>query len=459
MKCFIWGTGSFSKEVFYKVEYKYEILGFVDNNSEMWNKKIFDKMIFSPEYFKKNKFENVDIIIASAYYYEIYNEICNNNYFDINRVYYIDTKSYLLKKFCDNKTNNKEKLIKRVLFVHYVHNTRTYKIATALSLNGIKVDFAYLKKHPFTIEKSKVPYSNIIPINDVDEFIDYVNNEDYDIIHSSNEPDCLTTLLLNTNKVVIHDTFDMNSLRGDVSLDDIISEYNANKNSHGNIYVTDLVKEIAIEKFHINSKKIFVLNNYLIREQKPKEYLKKLSSIDGEIHCVYEGGIISETNHHRYLEDIFYKICEKGIHIHFYSPWNNVEYYKKIESYSKYLHYEGCCEPGKLMTELTKYDIGLVELNITNRNRRFLETTFPNKIFEYINAKLPVAVCDIAILKKFVEKYNVGKYLDLDKDINEQIENILKIDIDENILEKNHLFMEDQAEELIKFYKKVKGYD
>lgn len=44
------------------------------------------------------------------------------------------------------------------------------------------------------------------------QFIDYVNAEDYDVIHCLNGPDALTNLLIfNCNKKVIHDLHDMKS--------------------------------------------------------------------------------------------------------------------------------------------------------------------------------------------------------------------------------------------------------
>ena len=107
------------------------------------------------------------------------------------------------------------------------------------------------------------------------------------------------------------------------------------------------------------------------------------------------------------------------------------------------------------MTEMTQYDIGLVELNITNRNRAFLQTTFPNKIFEYIYAGLPVAVCDIPSLTEFAERYNVGRYFDLEGNIKDQLYDISRIEISENILEEQGLTMNQQAKNILIFYNEV----
>ena len=119
------------------------------------------------------------------------------------------------------------------------------------------------------------------------------------------------------------------------------------------------------------------------------------------------------------------------------------------------MHYEGCLPYEELMTELTQYDVGLVVLNITPRNNTFLQTTFPNKIFEYLFAALPVAVANIDSLKKFANEYEVGQYLDLDGDIRGQIGQISKIKVDKDFLENNKLTMDDQAEKIIEFFERV----
>ncbi len=57
--------------------------------------------------------------------------------------------------------------------------------------------------------------------------------------------------------------------------------------------------------------------------------------------------------------------------------------------------------------------MGLVILNITLKNKNFLETTFPNKVFEYFNSSLPIAVDNLPILSKFVNETKSGKVIKL----------------------------------------------
>lgn len=454
MKVVIWGTGSMGEKVYNKLKFDYEIIGFCDSNSKKWNKLFLEKEIFSPI---KCKEMNVDVIIASDFYEEIIDTMIDIG-FDVERIGYVSSKTYLVQKLScklNVETEVKKRTIKRILFVQSVPGIRIAKIAMVLKEKGISSDIAYLHKSLKMTGMGMKPYEKIIAINDISNFVQYVNSENYDLVFSANEPDYFTNLLLETNKKVIHDTADMMSLRADVTIEQLMHEYIANRRSHANMYVTELVKNIAYDKFSISYKKCFILNNYVLKSMKPKKYLKKLSDVDSEIHCVYEGGIIDDSRHHRYYEVLFKKIADTGIHVHFYSAFDNSSYCEQLAQIHPYIHYERTLEYEKLQTELTKYDIGLVLLNITKRNNTFLQTTFPNKIFEYLFAALPVAVSHIDSMVDFVHKYQVGDCLDFDKDIKKQLSEIRKIKINHDFLEKNHLTMDDYTDDIICFLENV----
>ena len=99
---------------------------------------------------------------------------------------------------------------------------------------------------------------------------------------------------------------------------------------------------------------------------------------------------------------------------------------------------------------------GLAIFNINEQNRIFLETGTANKVYEYLNAGIPVVVGEIKSYIKFVEKYGVGKMLDMQKDIRAQISLIAQISIEEDFLTKNNLTMMARSKELIDFYERVK---
>ena len=105
---------------------------------------------------------------------------------------------------------------------------------------------------------------------------------------------------------------------------------------------------------------------------------------------------------------------------------------------------------------MTKYDCGLAVFNSVGNNRLHLEGASPNKLYEYINARIPVVAAGIDSLKKFVEQCHVGMELDFSKDIRKQLETVCRLHIDENFLIRNNLTMKSHGRELVAFYEKVK---
>lgn len=459
----IFGAGNFGKVAFKRLKSRYNILFFCDNDKNKWGTYLENIKIISVNELKNYK--EYLVIIASTYYEEIYQQLkqegfsrvaslsLNNSFINFynNKLTF---ENYTYKIGFNKEITEEAKKIKRVLYVEAQHCIRTYKIAKTLSERGVRVDGAYLYCMPQDVYKGlQLPYGNILMIEDYSDLIEYINNSDYDIIHSSNEPDYLTNILLQTNKPVIHDNHDMMSLRGDIDDSYIVNEYIANKYSHGNIYVDYPIKTYAENKFKIEDKNMLVLNSYVLKEQLPDKYHKKLSSIDGEIHCVYEGNINNIKNNHRYIEDKFLQIAQQNIHVHFYTP-NKDKYFWELENKNEYLHWEGICSPQRLPEEMTKYDLGILVLNVTNRNNDFLSSTFPNKIWDYLAAGLPIGVEDLPILKKFVTELNCGKVIEFNS-IKENFTEIIKKEVGKDFLLKNRLTMNQQFNKIINYYAEV----
>jgi hypothetical protein len=132
-----------------------------------------------------------------------------------------------------------------------------------------------------------------------------------------------------------------------------------------------------------------------------------------------------------------------------------VNYCRKLDAISPNVHYEGDFDPVTLSNELTKYDFGLMSLNVNKENRSFLEATSPNKFYEYLNTTLPVIVTDVESHKVFVEKYNAGCYIDIHGDIRQQFEDAKKIKISKTFLHENKLTMDAHIDSLIAFYSKI----
>lgn len=392
---------------------------------------------------------------AFIHYYNAYNN-CNN--IELREI--IKNNIEELKKYIDllelNDLVKALDSIKKVLFIQDVPCIRTNKIAKVIASKGIQVDLLYVSAHPSQVYKDiELPYKNIFQLQNINEMINYINNSDYDILYSSNEPDYLTVLFISTNKPVIHDTHDMMSLRSHITNEQIVLEHIANVMATGNIYVHELVKDIAVKKFNFNKKPIFVINNFIEKSLIPKSFKKKISSVDGEIHCVFEGGLSNIQGHHRFLEEHFLKLADHKIHVHIYGNVN-LDYIRELQSKSKFIHYEGILSPKDLIYEISKYDIGLAFFNINEKNKVFLDTTFANKIFDYLTAGLPIAFIDLKSYRMFNDRYKVGKIIDFNLPLYNQIVEIKNINIDNSFLFKNKMIINDWFVDIIKFLYKVK---
>ena len=282
----------------------------------------------------------------------------------------------------------------------------------------------------------------------------FIEQSEFDIIHSSNAPDLLTNLLLTMDKSVVFDTHDMSSLRGNDSAGEMVMEYVANVYSGGNIYVSDAVAKTAKRKYGLEKKKILTIENLVFEQIEIPMPYDKLSLRDNEIHCVYEGAISDNTENHRYFEEIWKEIAAQGIHVHFYSNSHN-GYCRDLDEKSKFFHYEGNLGTYKLIQEMTKYDCGLALFNVTEKNRVHLENATVNKIYEYLNAQLPILISGIKQYKNFIEKYNIGVWHNSNEDIGEQIKQTCQKKVRPNFLQEHRLTMKSVTNNLIEFYEQV----
>lgn len=461
-KCIIFGAGFYGKGAYYKLKKYYDIAYYVDNNKGIQGNLLHGIQILSLEQMREVLKEEYDIIICSTAYYEMANQLIAIGIYDYyvmleGFLYHFDEDEVMMpKELTDIKGYKKEKEEKNILFVQNTACIRTHKIASMMKEKGYKVFLLYTIAPPESNNASfgKI-YDEIFTVFTANTFIQFINESDFDIIHSSNEPDSLTNYLLLTNKKIVFDTHDMMSLCGYDRLDTWTLEYLANTKSSGVIYTSQGVADIARRKFGLDKQNIFVLENYILKQMHIEKKYEKLSKLDGQLHCVYEGGINGkDTEDARYFEKIWSKITDCGIHIHFYSQ-SNYDYCVELENKNKYLHFEGNIGSQELASEMTKYDCGLAIMNINDRNRVLYETASPNKINEYINSGLPVAVGKVKSAIEFVRKYNIGDYLDLNGDIFNQLKGICKIHIDESFLEKNKLTMNSYSDDLENFYRSI----
>ena len=191
------------------------------------------------------------------------------------------------------------------------------------------------------------------------------------------------------------------------------------------------------------------------REVPINGHFSKLSALDGEIHCVYEGGVVgNDRNHHRFFDEMWRAIVDAGTQIHFYSQ-SDRKLCMRLEGLSPNIHYEGSLAGDALINEMSKYDIGLALFNVTDTNRLHLEGASINKVYEYLNAGLPICSFGIMSLEAFLLENNVGAEIDFSKDILYQIKRIVTMNVQPGFLEKKKLTMLSHKDSLKDFYHKV----
>ncbi len=463
-KVVLFGAGFYGDAAYYKLRTVVDILYYVDNDTEKIGKQLHEIEIISIEKLKQViTNQKIDIIISSQYHSEIVKQLydigVNDYYVMLGGLLFhtTETDKMFPHELSELQIYMKEKNEKNILFVQDTACIRTHKIASLMKDSGYKVFLLYTMAPPESNNSSFASiYDGIYTFYSYGTLIDFVEKSEFDIVHCSNAPDMLACLLLNTSKHIVFDTHDMNSLWGHDSIENLTLEYIANTQSDGNIYISQGLVEIAKKKYGLKNKEILSLENMILDQEEIINPYEKLSSMDHQIHCVYEGGINGKDRESdRFFEPMWEKITECGIHIHFYSQADPV-YCKKLEEKSEYLHYEGNMGSKELIREMTKYDCGLAIFHVTKENRSFIETGTANKIYEYINSQIPVVVGGLKTYGDFVKKYNVGISIDLTKDIKGQINRACKIKISPNFLKENNLTMKSRSQELAAFYERVK---
>ena len=466
-KCMIFGCGAVGKVAYNKLNQIYNILAYIDNNKELWGNSMNKTSIISPTDAKQIHDDNEDIviIIAVVKYYDIFLQlkqmgISNIMVWKSGLLYHCNGQYNLIpvEEICiPYKKHNGERM--SVLFVQTSPCIRTNKIAKSLKDNGIETSLAYMDNSPhFNNNIYAKAYMNYYAINSFQGLINYINNSDYDLIHSSNEPDILTALLSFSNKPVVHDCHDLSSAYKSMTPDEMAVEFIANVKSAGVIYTTEGIRNVALKKFGIRKEKTFVLENLISEELIPDRHLDKISASDGKMHIVYEGGIIgNDKMNHRFFETIWLKIASQGIHIHFYSP-SDYSYCTYLEKLHPNLHFEGNLSSRELSVEMSKYDVGLCWLNTNDKNKQYLEFASPNKIQEYVNAGIPVAVGNVESQIDYVEGHGFGKYLDLNSDIKKELYEISNIKIPDKVLVEKELTFERRIPYLMEYYENIKEH-
>ena len=339
-----------------------------------------------------------------------------------------------------------------ILFVQNYPCIRNYKMATALKSRGHTVTLAYTKYRLSQVYKglSDNVYDSCIKLRDNRHLWDI--SGDYDIIHCHNEPDELTVVALGGDTPIVHDTHDLISLKYEGNKNISFFEGIANRGAAGRVYSTPYQMEEARRLYGINGPSI-VYYNYTSRADRPKRYLPKLSDKDGSVHIVYEGGVGGIDGNHRDFTSPFFDLADKGFHIHIYPA----SYDKKIEQHyssHKNVHFYSPVSPKQIMEIMTQYDYGIIPFNLAKGNKRFLDSTIANKIFEYLASGLPVITSPLKTYIEYFQNNPVGITYETPQDIIDGIPRLKEIASNTDFTK--HIFTyEGEIERLEEFYYKI----
>ncbi|MDP5106093.1 MAG: glycosyltransferase, partial [Polaribacter sp.] len=113
------------------------------------------------------------------------------------------------------------------------------------------------------------------------------------------------------------------------------------------------------------------------------------------------------------------------------------------KSTEKKVHFLGKLLPNELQKITPLADIGLSLEEDLGLNYRY---ALPNKIFDYIQAEIPILVSNLPEMKQIVLEYNVGEIIALrtPKGLAEQIKKMLKNDYSASILKAKQLLTWEQ---------------
>lgn len=459
-KCIIFGAGDRGRVMYRKFALTFEVIAYTDNNSELWGKLVDGVPVIPPEELKPLAEDSgAKIFICSKLQWE---DIARQ--LDGMGLSYYSCATFLCYGVANDgiwypvSFGKPEPYRKTcpddfaVLFVQDKPCTRTNKIANALKDRGVKTYSAYTASPSDAGESSYIEEYAFWTYN---ELLEFVSDSEFDIIHCSNTPDTYVNLLLHSNKKVIHDSHDMRSIEyKNIHPFEIFLEHLANTQADGFIYTTEAMRDLMIRKYDTDIDRTLIVGNFPLRSFSDAVKHPKLSERDGEIHCVYEGALSATDDVvYRFFEPIWLVLADNGIHVHIYSH-SAPDYCRSLESKSTNIHYEGNYCGAALISEMTRYDIGLAMFNQQGALGRYPSIASANKLTEYLCAGLPV-VSNVAPFISMLVNNGCGGELDMDGDIVTQLREYKNISIADDFLQTHGLTMDANGDRILGFYKRI----
>lgn len=281
------------------------------------------------------------------------------------------------------------------------------------------------KGHNVHLIANKIPayaefYTSFSFYQDMGQFIRSLKIYDpiTDIFHCHNEPSYFVTALKEITKkpviLDIHDSYlarttpeqaDEKEKKGEQPVRILTEERNNFQLADGLIFPGKLFAELIINEFKLNQPSL-VLPSYVPERWYKYDCKEWLGGL------VYEGRIdvkeeIENSPHLNGFEYCDYKQLAEALHeihldFHIYNPRNDEKF---INIYKDIAFLQEPVDIRKLLGRLTRHDWGLVG-NIHPTNE--WKVAFPNKLFEYLAACVPVVSMNANECSEFLESEDVG---------------------------------------------------
>lgn len=265
-KIILFGTELYGQSAYYKMKSQFEIVYFVQDNPISDKKELFGIPIISSTQLKEIYTSGTDIIVCKKNYFQVSTQLIEMGITD----YYVMMEGFLYH----NSTNEtmvpvelnkysyfrKERDEKNIL---YVQNATICKViqqtAAMMRKEGYKVYLLYTMLPLESCNGNFASiYNGIYTFYTADGIIDFIENSDFDIIHSSDASDILANIVLGSSKHVVYDTHDTSSQQGCGAVENLILKYIATTQSDGNIYSSRDIAEIAGKKYGLEGKEILL---------------------------------------------------------------------------------------------------------------------------------------------------------------------------------------------------------
>tara|TARA_Y100001935_G_scaffold236265_1_gene220825 strand:- start:43 stop:1209 length:1167 start_codon:yes stop_codon:yes gene_type:complete len=180
----------------------------------------------------------------------------------------------------------------------------------------------------------------------------------------------------------------------------------------------------------------------LIRSTPPYFKIKPSKTSNSSIKMVHHGIANKNRNIDRMIKIV--NLLDERFTLDFFltGPKSNIDYLKKKSNFSKKINFMDPVPFDEIIPMLNKYDLGFYYLEPKGFNVTY---NLPNKFFEFIQARLGLAIGPSPDMAKLVNKYDCG-FISKDFSISSMVKTLLELDANKINLAKHNSSL--AAEEL-----------